>query len=229
VSGAVISISPECVQLGLRSGTVVFRNVHIGESSPELRAEIAQEIAEVCSRFAKPDDVRRAPEVVAFRKILEDTGINTRKVQPSVERLLAFVLKRGALPAINNLVDAYNLISIRSLCSMGAHDLDRISLPVSLRLFTGPESFTPLGQDQALPIKAGEFGYVDANERVLCWLDVLQADFSKVTAATVNALLIIEGTPAHAEERLKDTFSAAIEIISRHCGGTAELLTEPEA
>lgn len=221
------SVSSDCRRLGLRSGAVIFRNVCVGEASAELRAAIAQEIDVVRARFAHAAAVRAVPEVAAFREILRAMSVNLKKTQPSVERLLNLALKRGALPAINNLVDAYNLVSIRSLCSLGAHDLDRIKLPVSLRLLTGQEAFTPLGQDRAAPIAAGEFGYVDAVGRVLCWLDVLQAEISKVTPATVNALLIIEGTTAHSTGGLHGTIAAATEMITRHCGGTAEVVASP--
>jgi DNA/RNA-binding domain of Phe-tRNA-synthetase-like protein len=70
---------------------------------------------------------------------------------------------------------------------------------------------------------------VDAKDRVLCRLDVLQADFSKVTASTVHALLIIEGTAQHAPDALWQAFSDAIELVTRYCGGTAEVLCAPLA
>ena len=60
-----------------------------------------------------------------------------------------------------------------------------------------------------MAVAVGEYGYVDAKDRVLCRLDVLQADFSKVTAGTVNALLIIEGTTAHSPDLLRQTFADA--------------------
>src|SRR5262245_33356727 len=110
---------------------------------------------------------------------------------------------------------------------MGAHDLDRIALPVSRRLLTGKESFTPLGKDAPTAVTAGEFGYVDAQDRVLCRLDLLQADFSKVTEATKNALLIIEGTAAHSPAILRQTFTDAIELLTRYCGGSAEIIALP--
>jgi DNA/RNA-binding domain of Phe-tRNA-synthetase-like protein len=78
-----------------------------------------------------------------------------------------------------------------------------------------------------VPVTAGEFGYVDAADRLLCRLDLLQADFSKVTIHTVCALLIIEGTPAHPPDRLRQTFSDAIELVTRYCGGTAEMVACP--
>jgi DNA/RNA-binding domain of Phe-tRNA-synthetase-like protein len=221
------SVSSDCRRLGLRSGAVIFRKVRVAEASAELRAEAAQEINAVRARFADMATVRAVPEVAAFREMLRAMGLNLKKMQPSVERLLNLALKRGTLPAINNLVDAYNLVSIRSLCSLGAHDLDRITLPVSLRLLTGQETFTPLGQDRAVPIAAGEFGYVDAADRVLCWLDVLQAEFSKVTPATVNALLIVEGTTVHSAENLERTLTAAMETITRYCGGAAAEVASP--
>jgi DNA/RNA-binding domain of Phe-tRNA-synthetase-like protein len=215
------------VRLGLRAGAIVFRGVRVAASSPELRAEIAQAVAAVRTRFTSPAAVRSAPEVAGFHDILRCVGVNPRRDQPSIDRLLTIALKRGDLPAINSLVDAYNLVSIRSCCSLGAHDLDRIASPVALRVLTGREAFTPLGSDTPVAVTAGEFGYVDAQDRLLCRLDVVQAEFSKVTAATVNALLIIEGHALHPPEVLRQTFADASELIVRYCGGTAGVVAFP--
>jgi DNA/RNA-binding domain of Phe-tRNA-synthetase-like protein len=220
-------VAEDCVRLGLRAGAVVFRNVRVTAAPPALRSEIVGEVQAIRARFATAEAVRSTPEVAGFQEVLRRVGVNPRKEQPSVERLLTFVLKRGDLPAINSLVDAYNLVSVRHRCSLGAHDLDRIAPPVTLRLLTGRESFTPLGRDVAEPVTADEFGYVDAQARVLCRLDLLQAEFSKVTAATVNALLIIEGTTAHPPDVLRQAFAEAIELVTRHCGGSAEIVALP--
>jgi DNA/RNA-binding domain of Phe-tRNA-synthetase-like protein len=67
--------------------------------------------------------------------------------------LLLLALKRGEIPAINSLVQAYNLVFLRCRCCMGAHDLDAIILPVSLRLLTGRETFTPLVE--SVPVAVG--------------------------------------------------------------------------
>lgn len=220
-------VAEECRALGLRAAVVVFRGVRVGPAPPDLRAEIAREVEKVRADFADPAQVRGLPEVVAFEGVLRRVGVNPRKTQPSVARLLTFALKRGDLPAINSLVDAYNLASVRTRCSLGAHDLGRITLPVHLRMFRGDESFTPLGTAHPEPVAVTEFGYVDAAGRVLCRLDVLQADFSKVSAQTRNALLIVEGTTAHAEEQLHRAIEDAIGQITRHCGGTADVVAFP--
>jgi DNA/RNA-binding domain of Phe-tRNA-synthetase-like protein len=220
-------VAQDCINLGLRAAAVVFRNVRVAAASPELRSAIAGEVQAVRARFADAQAIRSAVEVAAFQEVLRKVGVNPRRELPSVQRLLSFALKRGDLPVVNSLVDAYNLVSVRSLCSLGAHDLDRIAPPVSLRLLTGAESFTPLGGDTSSPVAAGEFGYVDAANRVLCRLDLLQAEFSKVTANTINALLIIEGTAAHAPEVLRQACIDVIDLVTRYCGGTAEVIAFP--
>jgi DNA/RNA-binding domain of Phe-tRNA-synthetase-like protein len=217
-------VTEDCIRLGLRAGAILFRNVHVAAAGPALRSAIAAEVQAVRQRFADPAAVRSTPEIAAFREIIRKVGANPRKEQCSIERLLIFAQKRADLPAINSLVDAYNLVSIRACCSLGAHDLDKISLPVSLRLLTGGESFTPLGQETAVPVVPGEYGYVDAAGRVLCRLDVLQAEFSKVTTDTRNALLIVEGTAVHPAETLRQAFTEVMERVTSSCGGTAEVI-----
>ncbi|HTU19357.1 MAG TPA: phenylalanine--tRNA ligase beta subunit-related protein [Gemmataceae bacterium] len=217
-------VAEECVQLGLRAGAIVFRSLVIVAASPQLRAEIDREIQAVRDAFPGPAAVRSCPEVAAFQRLHRRAGVNPRKEQSSVERLLLLALKRGELPAINSLVDAYNLISLRTRCSLGAHDLDAIALPVSLRLLTGQESFTPLGESAPSAVAPGEYGYVDAESRLLCRLDVRQADFSKVTERTRNVLLIVESTAEHAPEVLCRAMADVIELATRSCGGTAEVV-----
>jgi DNA/RNA-binding domain of Phe-tRNA-synthetase-like protein len=218
------TVAKECLELGLRAGAVAFRDVHVTTASPALRADIGRELEAVRARFTSASEVRATPEVTKFHDILREVGANPRKLQPSVERLLTFALKRANLPAVNSLVDAYNLVSARTLCSLGAHDLDRITPPVALRLLTGSESFTPLGQEAEAAVVPGEYGYVDARDRLLCRLDVLQAEFSKVTVATGNVLLIVEATTAHPPAAVRQAFTDVIDLVTRYCGGSAKIV-----
>ena len=214
-------VSDDCLNLGLRAGAILFRDLRVAEAPPQLRAEIAAAVRAMRTLYPDPAMMRAIPEVVHYQEILRKVGVNPRKEQPSVERLFAYAHKRGDLPQINSLVDAYNLISVRSLCSLGAHDLDTLALPVTLRLLRGDESFAPLGRNSPVAVTAGEYGYVDAQNRLLCRLDLLQADFSKVTHNTKNALLIVEATAGHAPENLQQTFIDAIALITRYCSQTA--------
>jgi DNA/RNA-binding domain of Phe-tRNA-synthetase-like protein len=91
----------------------------------------------------------------------------------------------------------------------------------------GDEAFVPLGSDKATRVGDREFVYADGGGRVICRLDLIQADLSKVTASTTDVMLIIEGTRWHARE----TFDAAridlIDVIARYCGGEVETAVWP--
>lgn len=68
---------------------------------------------------------------------------------------------------------------------------------------------------------------MDAAARLLCRLDVRQADFSKVTQATHNVLLIVEGTAQHPPAALRRACTDVIEQVTHYCGGTAEIVALP--
>ena len=223
----IFTESEDCFDLGLRAGAIVFRSVRISPASPELRAEITDEVRKIRKRLSSAADIRSIPEIDRAHDILRTVGVNPRTLPPSTESLLRYALRRGALPVINNLVDAYNLVSVRTKSSLGAHDLDRIETPVQLRLLQSGERFTPLGGAEGQDVTAGEFGYVDGLDRVICRLDVQQADFSKVTSTTTNALLIIEATTVHDPVKLRHVFDETKEIVTDHCGGEAEVVAFP--
>jgi DNA/RNA-binding domain of Phe-tRNA-synthetase-like protein len=223
----VFSVSPECLGLGLRVGAIVFRDVRIAVASDELRAEIAEEVRTVRRRFANMAEVRSLPELKKLDEILRTVGVKPRSYPPSTQKLIEYALKRGSLPAVNNFVDAYNLVSLRTLYSLGAHDLDLVALPIGLRLLQGDETFRPLGSAEDSSVTFGEFAYVDADKRVICRLDSLQADLSKVTSQTANVLLIIEGTTLHPLEQVEQMFADAIGTVQRHCGGRVETVVLP--
>jgi len=220
-------VSDACEQLGLRAGAILHQGVTIQPASAELRAEIDEAAAEVARQFQDRAAIRTRAEIAQLHQVLRDVGVKPRRHPPSNQKLLEFALKHGTLPAINNLVDAYNLVSLRTLASLGAHDRGQISSPVELRLLTGEETFTPLGRSEPESVVAGEFGYVDAEARLLCRLDSLQADFSKVSESTRDVLVIVESTTATPDQDRRAAVELAIKVISQHCGGTAEIVSMP--
>ena len=161
----LFTVSPSCRKAGLRSRAILFRGVSIRPSPPGFPEQVRRVAEDLRSRFPTPRSVRETAAMAELHSIFRKVGVNPRKLQPSCERLVQLVLKRGAIPAINNLVDTYNLVSLRWNCSLGAHDLDRLVPPVQLRFLNGDETFVPLGSREAGAFrKRGEFGYVDARE-----------------------------------------------------------------
>lgn len=223
----VFQVSDACKRLGLRAGSIVFKGVGIGPSAPELKHLIDREILEIKDRFASPAALRSTPEIVRLHSLFRAVGVNPRRVQPACERLIQMALKRGRLAQINNLVDAYNLMSARSICSLGAHDLDKLARPIQLRLLQGSEEFIPMGSHHEEACAVGEFAYVDSASRVICRLDVRQAEFSRITPESDRVLLIIGATTALSFSQLEVLFSQTTDLITKYCGGTVETVHFP--
>lgn len=220
-------VTTDCQQLGLRAGALLHRDVTIEPSPVELRARIDVAAEDVRQRYETRGEIRQRSEIAQLHQVLRDVGVKPRRHPPSNQKLLEYALKQGTLPTINNLVDAYNLVSLKTLCSLGAHDAERISRPVELRILTGEETFTPLGTRQLQAVVPGEFGYVDADQRLLCRLDSLQADFSKVTENAREVLVIVESTIATSALERQAAVDLAMEVVQQYCGGTAEVITYP--
>ena len=220
-------VSNACGQLGLRAGAILHQGVAIEPASNELRSQIDAAAAVVRQQYQSRSEIRQLPAIAQLHQILREVGVKPRRHPPSNQKLLEYALKHGTLPAINNLVDAYNLVSLQTLCSLGAHDAKQFSSPVELQILSGEETFRPLGSPEPQPVVAGEFGYVDATGRLLCRLDSLQADFSKVSETTSEVLVIIESTIATPAADRQAAVELVREVIQEHCGGTAEVVSRP--
>ena len=220
-------VAPQCHALGLRAGAILFRDLRVSPSSASLREAIDDAAQRVHDTFTDRRSIRSHPGLQRIREILKTIGSDPRRHPPSTEKLLQYARTRCTLPIINNLVDCYNLISLQSLCSLGAHDLERIALPVRLQQFTSEQTFVPLGNPEPQTVLCGEFGYVDQQERVLCRLDSLQADFSKVTTDTRSVILIVEATDTTSSAALTQLLQRAADDVQKHCGGTVVQLVGP--
>src|SRR5262249_36366177 len=135
-----------------------------------------------------------------FRQLHEAVGRSNRKYVSSAENLLKVLLQTGQLPHVNLLVDIYNLVSVKTRLSLGAHDVSAIRGNVSLRLTTGEERFWPLGADAPKPVGPGEYAYVDDQNNMLCRLEVRQGDSTKITLGTREGFYIVQGNPVTGSE-----------------------------
>jgi DNA/RNA-binding domain of Phe-tRNA-synthetase-like protein len=224
---AEFDVSPECDKVGLKAGAIVFHDVNVTASPSDLRTAMDRAAEDLRGRYPTAAALRGAPPLTGFRQVYTALGLNTKRNPPGCERFLELLWKRGALPSINTLVDAYNVVSVNHSLSVGAHDLDVLALPVRLALMQQDTEFVPLQQSTVKRAKAGEFAYVDARNRVICRLDVIQADFSKVGADTTNVLVIVEGTRWHPPQAFAAAHRELIELVQRYCGGRARTAVWP--
>jgi DNA/RNA-binding domain of Phe-tRNA-synthetase-like protein len=157
--------------------------------------------------------------LAGFRAIHAKIGKTGKRWQSSPENMLTHILKSGRIPSISPIVDIYNLVSLKSKLALGAHDLAHTEGNIILRLLNGSERFIPLGVTTADSVQAGEYGYCDDSNDVLCRLEVRQVEKTKVTLETTDCFFIIQGNLETDDVYLNDAARELGQLLLRFCGG----------
>ena len=115
-------------------------------------------------------DIHSDPILEGFNILHDNVGVKRRKNIPASENLIKLLVKRQEVFYINQAVDIYNLISLESKLALGAHNIDKTEVDVTLRFTDGTERYVPLGQTEPSPVAAHEYCYCDDSNEVLCRL-----------------------------------------------------------
>lgn len=182
-----------------------------------------KKIKELISKY-KDFNAKEDKTIEGFYDIHSKVGVPRRKNLPASENLIKHLVKKEELVSINKAVDIYNIASIESKLCLGAHDIDKISGDVYLKITDGSEKFIPLGSDDAKLVGVGEYSFVDDDNDVICWLDIRQVDKTKVTEDTKNILYFIIGNSEVSDKELDNACKEIIEVTTKYCGGKATIL-----
>lgn len=218
IDAAVAARFPE-IQVGM----TVIRDVDVRAECPELEVLKQKVLAEVRNQL-KGTPLASLPRVQAFRRIYRAFGVDPGSRRPSAEALLRRVLDpaKGGLYRINPVVDAYNLSSIEFQLPMAAYDLDCVAPPITLRFAQAGELHRAIGQAQPEPLAAGGLAYADQHT-VLCRdFNYRDADATKVTTATRNLIVFVDGCGAVSATELGEALRVAAERIIAFNGGAIE-------
>ena len=218
-------ISDVAQALGLKAVCFVVEGIHNQHTHPEFEKLKAQTLAQV-SKNLSSEAIPTDPILGGFRALHDAIGRSNRKNVASPESLLKLVLQTEGLPQVNLLVDIYNLVSVTTRLSLGAHDLRAINGNVQLRLTNGSETFWPMGSDKPKVVSPGEYAYIDAAHNVLCRLEVRQCERTKITLDTTDGFFIVQGHARTAETYLHEAANELLALIKRFCGGQARLLSQ---
>lgn len=216
----LLDVNADLLELGLSACALVARGVDNTRTPPELVAYRKQAGQRLAAHW-KNRSVSAHPAVAEYHRVHELFGALGQP--PAPEKLITFVRRRRDFTAAGALVDCYNVVSARTLLSIGAHDLARFDAPITLRRCTDADTFVPLGQAGPVPV-AGEYAYVDASRRVICRLEVLQGEHSKVTPASRDVAFFLQGNRLLPPAVLLKGAWLLAEMIRTFCGGTVELV-----
>ena len=188
---------------GLRNGPSDQRSVTLlRDAAEEARATFED---------AKP---ATHPHIAAWREAFGRFGAKPSKYPCSAEALLSRTLRGQELPAINQIVDIYNAVSVRHVLPAGGEDWDQLSGVGLLTFATGYEPFVVLsgGQEETTYPEPGEVIWRD-EAGVTCrrW-NWRQCGRTQLTEATQRAYFVLDRLPPVELEHLQ---AAGDELVRR--------------
>lgn len=201
-------------------GIAVIKGVSIKKSDPELEKEKEELLKSLESLTT--EQLGLEPEVISYRKLYKETGIDWHSRRPSPEALLRRVALKKGLYTINTCVDAYNLVVMKHRVSIGAFDLDKIIFPTILRFSKEGEEILLLGDTEPTKYKNGEVAYFDKKGGYNMDFNYRDAQRTAVTDSTKNLLINVDGIYDISSEKVEDVLKEAVDMIIKYCGGTLE-------
>lgn len=190
---------------------------------------LADAVAAAAARLGE-DDLATHPAIAPWREAYRKFGVKPAKFRSSIENLLRSARGQG-VRAINPLVDLYNSVSLRHWLPCGGEDLRTVRGDIRLTRADGSEHFVPLGSSDVQRPQPGEVIYLD-DEGVLCrcW-NWREAERTKLTSETTDAVLVIEGLPEMGRAAVEAACADLATLVEQHLGGQTgvEILTAARA
>ena len=207
---------------GALVGIAVAREITNAADDPAVRERLRRAQVSTGESF-RGVAIAEHPRISIWREAYRRFGARPKDHPSSIENLVRRASKGQAIPHVNTLVDLYNAVSLERLLPAGAEDLDAIDGDVELAVAS--ESEPPvrlLGEPEARPPRPGEVIYRDRAGAICRRWNWKEADRTKLSSATRNALVVVEGLPPISSREVEDAVEEIARSIREHCGGTVQ-------
>jgi DNA/RNA-binding domain of Phe-tRNA-synthetase-like protein len=202
-------------------GVVRVRGCDNTVHEPRIEALLRQAEAGARAAFAGAV-LAEEPRIACWREAYRRFGASPKKSPSSIESLLRRVVKGESLRPINPLVDLYNAVSLERVLPAGGEDLARVQGDILLcRAGDAEPPVQLLGDGEARPPHPGEVIYRDDLSALCRRWNWKEAERTKLTAATRDALLVIEALPPATRPDLEQALADLAARITDCCGGEA--------
>lgn len=206
---------------GLLIGVLVVKNIDNTANNSEIKG-LLRGVEAVLREKYTAEEINQHSHIITWREAHKKFGNDPKRYLPSVWAVTKRVVKGGELPTINNLVDLYNYICLKYVVPVGGEDLDKCAGDIVLDYARGDEEFLEIGGSENNLPQAGEIVYKD-DRGVLCRkFNWREADRTKLTNNTQNAILVIEVLPPVNRETLGTALEELKELVQKYCGGDAK-------
>lgn len=209
---------------GIKTGYIILEGVSVSKSNAELTT-LKEEIEKtVRSKFQSGADIKKSPNMAAFREIYKGFGVDPDSHLNSSEALLKRVVSGKGIYNINNVVDTYNATSVEFQLPMAAYDLDQIDGDIVLRFGKDGDSIKRIMEEEDTPIEAGTLVYSD-NRGVVCMdLNYRDSDRTKITDATKNIIVFVDGHKDLERAQIEKILSTVAARLEKFTGGKTKAL-----
>lgn len=204
-------VEAEAEALGVKFGVAEIYGIQPARENKEL-----EELKRTLARDMQSVDYSANPTLLSYRQLLDSVGAFSEIASPA--SLLEFVKRSGRLPKVNTVVDAYNVVSLKTMVVVSAHDLDKVVGNPRIAMTRGDEAFYPLGASAPILLPPGQWAGVVDNH-ILCQLNCKQSELSKVTLQTRNLMIYVQGNRATSDAELRAALNEVCGQIVTFCGG----------
>ncbi len=121
-------------------------NVKNSETSESLKSTLDSLAEEIAKKY-KIEEINKIPCIRSTREAYKACGKDPNRYRPSQEQLMRRIVRGLGLYNVNTLVDAGNIISLKTGCSVGCFDADKIEGDVlSLGIGKKDEPYIGIGR-----------------------------------------------------------------------------------
>lgn len=202
----------------IQGGLLYATGLQNGPTPPALLEQYRAEQAAVNAKLLQ--SLADLPSIAAWRTAFRQFGVNPTKYRCAAEALLRRLSKAGDIPSINMIVDIGNLVSIRYGLPVAIFDWRDVTGTVTVRIATGNERFTELGNAAVVHPEPGEVIFADETNMVLarrwCWR---QSAESAAREDTSTILVTIEAQHQGGEEDVRSALQDLQQLMVAHVGG----------
>lgn len=200
-------------------GVVIAHNIDNAQDQPEITVMLRQAAADLPRQFGSTPVIEH-PYIAPWREAYRKFGAKPKDNPSSVENLTRRVLNGATIGHINNLVSLYNTICLKYILPVGGEDLDKIAGDILLTQAGSDEpAVVLLGEKEARAPRAGEIIYKDDAGAICRRWNWKEADRTKLTAETHNAVLIIEALPPVPRAVVENAIGELAGQVQSFCGG----------
>lgn len=196
---------------------IELRGLKIGTSS-DRNSRALEEISNRLKESLDIDRVKERFDFRAYRDFFWQIGVDPTKIRPAAEALVRRILRGSAFPRINDFVDAYNIASIETGVPIGAFDLDVLEETAMLRFSQLGEEFLGIGMSDPRILDEKQL-VISSGDDLVAIYPYRDAEASKITLDTRDALIISCGVPGIAREQLLEGAERSRDHIITVCGG----------